>query len=290
MSAVATTSTGDRGVSTPRARAVRKLLAATVIVFVVLFVVAALAAVALNGGTGGGTGGTATSPEAGAPAAGGTPPVANEGGRWNTDRENEISAAPMPQFALAAASPHELTTTTGGAPLLIPAATVTTGAVPTGFPRTPEGALAQLKALNEAGMVGMDPATYTTAYTAIAEPGAPDPATTTLARVAAESRRKGGLPDTGPVAALTSSYQVGAGLIKGSTDDGSFVVPCTLGVLSVVTTTASVRIGIGDCQAMRWIDGQWRISPTTAPTLAPATWPGTTEARTAGYVAVIPDA
>jgi len=87
-----------------------------------------------------------------------------------------------------------------------------------------------------------------------------------------------------------ASYQVSAGLIKGSSDDGDFVVPCTLGVLSVVSTNSSVRVGIGDCQAMRWIDGQWRISPTTAPTLAPATWPGTTEAQTAGYVAVIPDA
>ena len=174
--------------------------------------------------------------------------------------------------------------------MLIPAPTVTTGTVPTGFPRTPEGALAQLKALNEAGMAGMDPATYATAYAAVAGPGAPSVATTTLDQVATGSRAKGGLPSTGPVPALTASYQVSAGLIKGSSDGGDFVVPCTLGVLSVVTTTTSVRIAIGDCQALRWIDGQWRISPTRAPVVAPATWPGTTEAQTAGYVAVIASA
>jgi hypothetical protein len=277
-------STRDGSVSTPRGRAVRKLVVATVLVFVVLFVVAAVAAVALNGGTGDGI-----SPTAGAPAAGGAPTAARESGQWNTDAQNEISAAAMPQFPLAAASPHELTTATGTAPLLIPTASMPTGTVPTGFPRTPEGALAQLKALNEAGMVGLDPATYAAAYTAIAEPGAPAPATTTLARVAAGSRLKGGLPDTGPVLALTASYQVSAGLIKGSTDNGNFVVPCTLGVLSVTTSTASIRLGVGDCQAMRWIGSQWRISPTNAPTLPPATWPGTTESQTAGYVAVIPN-
>jgi len=280
----------DPNAGIPRSRAVAKLVVAAVVVFVVLFVVAVVAAVALNGGLGGGA---TTSPTgAGVPAVGGAPTAAPAGGTggWDTARQEELAAAAMPVFPVAAAQPHELSLTPGGTPLLIPASTVTTGAVHTGFARTPAGALAQLKALNEAGMVGMDPATYATAYTAIAAPGAPDPATTTLSRVAAGSRLKGGLPDTGPVPSLTASYQVSAGLIKGSSDDGDFVVPCTLGVLSVVSTTSSVRVGIGDCQAMRWIDGQWRISPTTAPTLAPATWPGTTEAQTAGYVAVIPDA
>jgi hypothetical protein len=275
-------STSDGNGTSPRARALRKLAVATIVIFVVLFVVAAVAAVALNGGTGAG----ATTPG----AAGGSPTAAADtgGGQWDTDRQDQIAGAAMAQFPLAAAQPHELATTTGGAPLLIPAPTVTTGTVSTGFARTPEGALAQLKALNEAGMVGMDPATYATAYAAIAAPGAPGVATTTLAQVATGSRAKGGLPTTGPVPALSASYQVSAGLIKGSSDNGGFVVPCTLGVLSVVTTTASVRIAIGDCQAMRWISGQWRISPTRGPALAPATWPGTTEAQTAGYVAVIP--
>jgi len=287
-------SLADPNAGIPRSRAVTQLVVAAVVVFVVLFVVAAAAAVALNGGLGGG----ATSPTgAGVPAVGGAPTAAPAGGAggWDTARQEELAAAPMPVFPVAAAQPHELSLTPGGAPLLIPPATVTTGlvhtgVVHTGFARTPAGALAQLKALNEAGMVGMDPATYATAYAAVAAPGAPDPATTTLSRVAAGSRLKGGLPDTGPVPSLTASYQVSAGLIKGSSDDGDFVVPCTLGVLSVVTTNSSVRVGIGDCQAMRWIDGQWRISPTTTPTLAPATWPGTTEAQTAGYVAVIPNA
>jgi hypothetical protein len=271
-----------------RSRAVRKLAVAAVVIFVVLFVVAAVAAVALNGGTGGGT----TSPTAGATAAGGAPTAdpTSGTGSWDSATEQRIAGQVMPQFPVTAAQPHELATTSGGPPLLIPAATVTSGAVPTGFPRTPQGALAQLKALNEAGMAGMDPSTYATAYTAVAAPGAPDPATSILARVASGSRHKGALPDTGPVPGLSASYQVSAGLIKGSGDDGNFVVPCALGVLTVVTAKSSVRVAIGDCQAMRWIDGQWRMSPTAAPTLAPATWPGTTEAQTAGYVAVIPDA
>lgn len=268
--------------------AVRRLAVAAVIIFVVLFVVAAVAAVALNGGTGGG----ATTPSAGAATVGGAPTAAPSSGTgsWDSATQERISSQVMPQFPVNAAQPHELAPTRGGQPLLVPPATVTSGAVPTGFPRSPQGALAQLKALNEAGMASMDPATYATAYTAVAAAGAPNPATTILARVASGSRLKGGLPDTGPVPGLSASYQVRAGLIKGSSDGGYFVVPCALGVLTVVTAKSSVRVAVGDCQAMRWIDGQWRISPTTAPTLAPATWPGTTEAQSAGYVAVIPDA
>lgn len=281
----------ERNATTPRARAVRKLAVAAVTLFVALFVVAAAAAVTLHGDTG--TNAAAGTPEAATPRAedeAGTAAPGGGGGSEDPTGGEDIAAEVMPQFPVSVAEPHELATTPGGEPLAIPTATVTTGAVATGFPRTPEGALAQLKALNEAGMAGLDPATYDTAYTAVAVPGAPDPATTTLGQVATGSRLKGGLPDTGPVPGLTASYQVAAGLIKGTSDDGDFVVPCTLGVLTVVTNSSAVRVGIGDCQAMRWTDGQWRISPSPAPTLAPATWPGTTEAQTAGYVAVIPDA
>lgn len=279
MSPVATTSAAEPNATAPRRRAVRKLAVAAAVLVVVAFVVASVAALALNAGSGAGT---ARSPGA-AVTAGGS-------GRWDTAAEDAIAAAPMPAFPVAAAQPHALAAPATRAPLRIPAPRVITGVVHTGFPRTPAGALAQLKALNEAGMVGLDPATYASAYTAVAAPGAPDPATTTLSQIAAGSRAKGGLAGTGPVASMNASYQVSAGLIKGSSDNGRFVVACTLGVLSVVTTTASVRVGIGDCQSMRWTGGQWRISPTTAPTLAPATWPGTTEAQTAGYVAVIADA
>ncbi len=260
-----------------RTPAVRKLAAVASALFVAVFVAAAVAAVAINGDA---------APTYGPVAPGGGAAQPTPGKAASVD--DEIASRPMPQFPVAAAQPHQLSTTANGDPLLIPTATATTGAVPTGFPRSAEGALAQLKALNETGMTGMDPTTYAAAYTAIAAPGAPDPATTTLSKIATGSRLKGGLPATGPVPSLNASYQVSAGLTKGSSEDGSFVVPCTLGILSVVTTTSSVRVGIGDCQAMRWSDGRWQISASAQPVLAPATWPGTVEAQRAGYVAVIP--
>ncbi len=261
----------------------RKLVVVVSALFVAVFVVAAVAAVGVNNDT-------APASEPVTPGGGAAQPDPGAAGDVDAVVDKEIATRPMPQFPVAAAQPHQLSTTAHGDPLLIPTATETTGAVPTGFPRTAEGALAQLKALNEAGMAGMDPTTYAGAYAAIAAPGAPDPATSTLSQIAAGSRLKGGLPATGPVPSLSASYQVSAGLIKGSSEDGSFVVPCTLGILSVVTTTSSVRVGIGDCQAMRWTDGQWQISPSAQPVLAPATWPGTAEAQRAGYVAVIPNA
>ncbi len=101
----------------PRSRAVTQLVVAAVVVFVVLFVVAVVAAVALNGGFGGGA---STSPTpAGVPAVGGAPSAAPAGGTggWDTTRQQELAAAAMPVFPVAAAQPHQLAITPGGVPL-----------------------------------------------------------------------------------------------------------------------------------------------------------------------------
>jgi len=279
--------------NTPRTRAATKLAVGAVIVVAVLFAVAAIAALAL--------GGASTRSAASAPAPTGgqarpTPPSAGPsnppggGASWDTTAEDAVTATPMVAFSVEAAQPHTLSPRTAGAAIALPPATVRTGAVPQGFPHTPEGALAQLKALDETGMQGLDPAAFELAWQELASPGAPASAAVGLVRAARAARSTGGLDATGPVDGLTSTYQVDAGLIKGTADDGNFVVPCVLGELSVITTNSARRVGLGDCQGMRWVGGRWRISPTALPSAASCAWPGTEEAVTAGYRGVSGDA
>jgi len=248
---------------TARTRAATKLAVGAVTVAAVLFAVAAVAALALNGAS--------TRSAASAPAPTG---------------EDAVAAKPMVAFSVEAAQPHTLSPRTAGPAIALPAATIRVGAVPQGFPHTPEGALAQLKALDETGMQGLDPAAYELAWQELASPGAPASAAVGLVRAARTARSTGGVDATGPVDGLTSTYQVDAGLIKGTADDGNFVVPCVLGELSVITTNSARRVGLGDCQGMRWVNGRWRISPTALPSAASCAWPGTEEAVTAGYRSV----
>jgi len=281
---------------TPRARAVTKLAvgAVMVVVVVVLFAVAAVAALALGGASTrsaasapGPTNGP-SEPSRATPPTPSTPP--DGGSSWDTTAEDAVASTPMVAFSVEAAQPHTLSPRTAGPAITLPPATVRTGAVPQGFPHTPEGALAQLKALDETGMQGLDPAAFELAWQELASPGAPASAAVGLVRAARAARSTGGLDATGPVDGLTSTYQVDAGLIKGTADDGNFVVPCVLGELSVITTNSARRVGLGDCQGMRWVQGRWRISPTALPSAASCAWPGTEEAVTAGYRGVSGDA
>jgi len=280
---------------TPRTRAATLLAVGAVLVVVVLFAVAAIAALALGGASTrsaasapGPTGGPARPTPASPSPSPSTP--ADGGASWDTTAEDAVASTPMVAFSVEAAQPHTLSPRTAGAAIALPPATVRTGAVAQGFPHTPEGALAQLKALDETGMQGLDPAAFELAWQELASPGAPASAAVGLVRAARAARRTGGLDATGPVDGLTSTYQVDAGLIKGTADDGNFVVPCVLGELSVITTTSARRVGLGDCQGMRWVQGRWRISPTALPSAASCAWPGTEEAVTAGYRGVSGDA
>jgi len=284
-----------RARDTPRTRAATLLAVGAVLVVVVLFAVAAIAALALGGASTrsaaaapGPTGGPARPTPASPSPSPSTPP--RGGASWDTTAEDTVASTPMVTFSVEAAQPHTLSPRTAGPAIALPPATVRTGAVPQGFPHTPEGALAQLKALDETGMQGLDPAAFELAWQELASPGAPASGAVGLVRAARAARRTGGLDATGPVDGLTSTYQVDAGLIKGTADDGNFVVPCVLGELSVITTTSARRVGLGDCQAMRWVGGRWRISPTALPSAASCAWPGTEEAVTAGYRGVSGDA
>ena len=135
-------------------------------------------------------------------------------------------------------------------------------------------------------LFAVGPDAYAAAYTAVAAPGAPAVEATPLHRGLVEIRARSGLRTTGAVPGLTFSWTPGGGLIKGSTDRGRYVVACVIGQLDSGAHGQILSTGAGDCQALRFVDGQWWISPGAAAAPAPLAWPGSAAAAQAGYRAV----
>lgn len=208
------------------------------------------------------------------------PPTAG----WNTTAERALASRPMLALPPQDAQPHPLTSLTAGPAISLPQPSAASDRwIPTGFPGSAVGAVAQLKALDENGMAGGDPDVYARAYRQLSLPGAPDPRSTGLASVLTNFRAAGGLPDTGAAPDLSVTYQVTEGLIKGVADGGRYAVVCVLGELTVEDRSQTVAAGVGDCQALRWTGIDWRISPGVMAAPAPCAWPGTVESVDAGY-------
>lgn len=228
---------------------------------------------------------TSEAPAAPGPVPGPAPATRASGGdSWDTAAADALANRPMLGLPAQAAQPQTLTTVTAGPAITLPVPTQTAGRwIPGGFPATLEGALAQLKALDENGMRGGDPQVYARAYRELSVPGAPDPRLTGLSAVLTSFRSRAGLDDTGVIPGLQVTYPVTHGLVKGSTDSGRYTVVCVLGQLSVDYQGRAVSAGVGDCQAMRWTGSGWRISPGALAAPASSAWPGSADAVKAGY-------
>lgn len=211
-------------------------------------------------------------------------PADDSGGAGNLSAENALATRPMVALPPQAARPQRMTTRAAGPPIDIPQPDTSVGRwIPGGFPNTPEGALAQLRALDEAGMAGGDPAVYARAYRTLSLPDAPRPESTGLYSLLSSMRSSAGIAPKGLIPDLSVHYQVTHGQIKGTTDNGRYAVVCVLGQLSVDYQGQTLTAGVGDCQAMRWTGTAWRISPGALAAPAPSAWPGSEDAVRAGY-------
>lgn len=158
--------------------------------------------------------------------------------------------------------------------MTLPEATDTTGLVPTGYPRTPEGAVAQLAAIDSLALKNLNPSNPRQAYGWAALPGAvPFEQWTPQVGVSA-ILTAAGTPHGSTE--LTSTWALTHAQIKGVLDDGNFVLACVLGEFDA-SYRSSGRAGVGDCQRMVWREGRWWIGPGTQPAFAPSTWPGSAE-------------
>lgn len=194
---------------------------------------------------------------------------------------DELAARPMRQFPESAMWPGRLSTREPGEPILLPHATsVGRAGVETGFPQTPEGAMAQLAAIIQ---TAIESGTLAGARAVIRNWAMPGGATTTswsgvtaMAELLSELQlSSAGSPD------LVIDVTPAMGLIKGSVGP-DFVIPCVDFEFDI-TLERTIRFGTASCARMVWTEGRWMIGPGTEPADAPSLWPGTDQAYSVGY-------
>jgi hypothetical protein len=175
---------------------------------------------------------------------------------------------------------------------------VATGAgpaqVPTGFPRTPEGAVGQLAAIETTVLQGMSILQANQVYDRWALPDGTGVANWLLTKNVQNFLASSGVGDSqgqSRDATVAVTATPAAGQVKG-TDGADWVLACVL--LDVrATITAEARIGYGYCERMQWhpgsggdetsAGGRWMIAPGAPAAPAPSTWPGTDLAFKAGW-------
>ena len=195
-------------------------------------------------------------------------------------RQDEIASAPM--LAVVPADSRATTAAAVAGPTItIPAATTAGPAgVPAGFPRTPEGAVAQLAAIETTVLQGMSIAAANHVYEQWALPGGVGIAGWEITQ---DVQAFLATAQMGPEKDITTTVvaTAAAAQVKG-TDGPDWVLACVL--LDIrATIVADARMGYGYCERMGWRAGRWMIAPGTPPARAPSTWPGSELAVKAGW-------
>ena len=195
---------------------------------------------------------------------------------------DQIAAAPMLAVASSDALPAAPAATLA-APVVVPAATSSGPAgVPTGFPRTPQGALGQLAAIDATVLEAMSIAAADAVYRAWAMPGGVGVArwqVTGSVQAFLGATGMGSDKDLTVVIRMTP-----AGVIVKGVDGPDWTLACVLFQVQA-SWVGSGRVGYGDCQRMQWDTptGRWMIGPGVAPVRAPSVWPGSDLAARAGW-------
>lgn len=186
-----------------------------------------------------------------------------------------------PDMAIEKAQPGPLAVATVP-PLRIPQpGTLGVAQVGTGFPRTPEGAMAQLIAIDQRAIQSGSVVTAQDVISAWAELGGPTPETWSGVEAVTVLLEAAGLPGHGATDLQVELRPV-MGFIRHQGDDA--VTPCVNFVLTTKLATAPPeRIAVADCQRMVWRVGRWVIGVGAEPEPSPSVWPGSQGSYDAGY-------
>ena len=195
-------------------------------------------------------------------------------------RHDVLAAAPMSTADPDDALPGPVSRQAAGV-LELPRATgVGPADVATGFPRTPEGSLAQLAAIDVTAMQSGSMDGVRRVIAEWAAPGGPTPETWSGVDGMASLLSAAGLSGAGsPQLAIVVRPVMG--LIKGTVGE-EFAVVC-VNFEFTVTVEQTSRIAIADCQRMAWVGDRWVIGAGPEPAPAPSVWPGTEAAIAAGW-------
>jgi hypothetical protein len=197
------------------------------------------------------------------------------------DARDALASKPMRGVDEDASHPAPVSDRDPGAPITLPAPIKTGPAqVPTGFPHTPEGAMAQLAAIDQVALQSGSLVGARDVITAWAQPGGPTRSTWSVIQGLNTLFDEAGLSGGGsPQLALVLTPLMGQ--IKGSIG-ADFVIPCVDFELDV-TLDQTARGATADCQRMVWSGGRWMIGPGSEPATPPSVWPDTDLSIDVGY-------
>lgn len=214
--------------------------------------------------------------------------AASHPSRTGSDPRDVLAGKPMPAVGEDASHPAPVSTHDPGKPILVPTARGTGVAqVPTGFPHTPAGALAQLSAIDQVAMQSGSLRGAREVIAGWAQPGGPTTSTWSVIQGLATLFEQTGLSGGGsPQLAIVLTPLMGQ--IKGVVGP-DFVVPCIDFELDI-TLQQTARAATADCQRMVWTadptltsNGRWMIGPGSEPATPPSVWPDTDPAISVGY-------
>lgn len=198
-----------------------------------------------------------------------------------SDPRDALAARPMPSAGADAAHPGPVSATAPGADIILPTATKTGPArVPTGFPHTPAGAMAQLAVIDQVAMQSGSLSGAREVITHWALPGGPTGTNWSVVRALSVLFNSTGLSGGGSTQ-LALVLTPLMGVIKGSVGP-DFVVPCVDFELDV-TLQQTARGAIADCQRMVWTGDRWMVGPGSEPATPASVWPDTDTAIRVGY-------
>jgi len=206
-----------------------------------------------------------------------------------------IADAPMRSVPDFASHPSAISPKTPPGSLPLPVSTrMGPAGVPTGYPHTAAGALAQLAAIDGTALSAGTMTGVRDVIAGWAVPGGPTTSSwsgvTAMATLLNATQGSGNDVTSTVAGAVNGQLIVVAsplmGLVKGSLPAGEgapgFVVPC-LDIELDVTLTSTARGATSDCQRMVWSDGRWMIGAGPEPAEAPSVWPDTDLAYSVGY-------
>jgi hypothetical protein len=197
------------------------------------------------------------------------------------DPRDALADRPMPTVDEADSHPGPVSTNDPGTPITLPAVTIVGPAqVPTGFPHTPQGAMAQLAAIDQTALESGTLAGAREVIAGWAMPGGPTTSSWSGVQAMAEFFDAAGLSGGGnnQLAIVATPLM---GQLKGSVGP-DFVVPCVDYEIDVTLQQTS-RGAAADCQRMVWTGTRWMVGPGSEPAPAPSVWPDTDTAIGVGY-------
>ena len=197
-------------------------------------------------------------------------------------RRNAIAASPLPEVPRGARWPH--------APAAVPPPEITipvsasTGSagVSSGFPKTPEGALGQLAAIELRVLEAMSIPVLNQVHSAWVGPGGPELAAWEMS--ADVQAFLGAVPHEAPdrIDDTTTVTVVPVGAQIKGTDGPDWVLACVMVEVRATVATDS-RMAYGHCARMVWSNDRWQIAPGVPPAAVDGAWPGTQAFIDAGW-------